>query len=538
MSKGINPIARSKNGERRPAILIRSSPWKAGSAETPWHDVFDLENGRVRYFGDHRVDHTVPVGSTQGNAVLLEAFAEHQAATPDQRVRAAPLLVFAAVSRNKTPKGYVQFCGLAVIERAELIEQEVNGKPFPNYRYDMTLLDLSADGERVDWAWIERRGNPHVLSVDSACGAPYSWIEWVGHGHVALPYLRRRAPFPPEEDKPSPPRLTEGGRESLGLLPAPRWPDDTVPASSDPTGSREKLTASVLMDRLRNLRVHRRNDQPSRHKPLALLWAISRIATGMPRLAPWPQFRDEVGKLLAEFGLPDSSVTPEYPFWHLQTSRLWDVQGLPPNQPTKPQPATFDRFNPAAGLSEQVAHLLDDPFVRSQAVAVLRETHLADVPQHALMERLGLAGYESASGVTDDGAESETESGPASRRTVTLSRVVRDSELTVTVKRLHGNRCQVCSLQLSTRFSTYSEAAHIRGLGRPHNGPDNLSNLLVLCPNHHVQFDALAIYIDTDDTVRMTTDDAPIGQLRRHPAHQINEAHLRYHRALCGRDHE
>lgn len=81
LSKGINPVAkvRAPGGRRRPAVLIRSSPWKAGTAETPWHDVFDLDNGHVRYFGDHRVDHTVPVGSTQGNAVLLEAFAEHQA---------------------------------------------------------------------------------------------------------------------------------------------------------------------------------------------------------------------------------------------------------------------------------------------------------------------------------------------------------------------------------------------------------------------------------------------------------------------------
>jgi predicted restriction endonuclease len=187
------------------------------------------------------------------------------------------------------------------------------------------------------------------------------------------------------------------------------------------------------------------------------------------------------------------------------------------------------------GLSEQVAHLLDDPFVRSQAVAVLRETHLADVPQHALLERLGLAGYESASGVTD-GEEQEAASGPASRRTVTLSRLVRAPELAAKVKRLHDDRCQVCALQLPTRFGTYSEAAHIRGLGRPHNGPDELSNLLVLCPNHHVQFDALAIYIDTDGIVRATADDTPVGRLRRHPSHQINEAHIRYHRALCGRD--
>ncbi|MFD0222818.1 HNH endonuclease [Streptomyces hirsutus] len=83
------------------------------------------------------------------------------------------------------------------------------------------------------------------------------------------------------------------------------------------------------------------------------------------------------------------------------------------------------------------------------------------------------------------------------------------------MKRLHDDRCQICGLQLSTRFGTYSEAAHIRGLGRPHNGPDKLSNLLALCPNHHVQFDALAIYIDIEDTVRMTADDTPLELVTR-----------------------
>jgi predicted restriction endonuclease len=108
--------------------------------------------------------------------------------------------------------------------------------------------------------------------------------------------------------------------------------------------------------------------------------------------------------------------------------------------------------------------------------------------------------------------------------------------LAAQVKKLHGDRCQVCGLQLPTRFGTYSEAAHIRGLGRPHNGPDEPSNLLVLCPNHHVQFDALAIYVDSTGIVRMTADGSSVGTLRRHPAHRLSAAHLRYHRALCGRD--
>ncbi|WP_327133609.1 hypothetical protein OG311_25595 [Streptomyces sp. NBC_01343] len=101
---------------------------EGGTADTPWHDVFDLDNGRVRYYGANRVDHTVPVGSTQGNKVLLDASAAHQALTASERELALSLLVFKAAARNKTPKGYVEFAGIAVIERYEQIEQEVAGR--------------------------------------------------------------------------------------------------------------------------------------------------------------------------------------------------------------------------------------------------------------------------------------------------------------------------------------------------------------------------------------------------------------------------
>jgi predicted restriction endonuclease len=529
LSKGVNPIAKAKavDGRRRPAILIRSSPWKAGTVETPWHDVFDLDNGHVRYYGDHRADHTVPVGSTDGNAALLETVPHHQGATPEQRALAAPLLIFAAVTRNKTPKGYVQFCGVAVIESAEQIDQESGGRPFRNYRYDLTVLDLKAEGGGVDWSWLEARGNRDLSTAETLEHAPRSWRLWVEHGRAVLPELRHRAGRP-EEHGSAYAHATVDDHEPMELFPAPRQPRASISGARERSESPAELTPSALMHRLRNLKVHQVNGRRSRHKPLSLLWGISRIATGKPRLAPWGEFRDEVGGLMVEFGHPESSVSPEYPFWHLHTSLLWDVRGITAEQAAKTQAATFDRLAPEAGMTEQAARLLADPFVRSQAVAVLRETYLADIDQHALMERIGLAGYESASGIgAPDGAEERDEdNGPVERRGFTGSRIVRDIRLVRQVK----------SLQLATRFGTYSQGAHIRGLGHPHDGPDELPNLLVLCPNHHVQFDALAIYIDTYGIVRLTADDSSIGELRRHPGHHISEAHLRYHRALCGRD--
>ncbi|MGW7446802.1 hypothetical protein [Kitasatospora sp. NPDC054795] len=99
LEAGINAMAKVKadQGMRRPAAMIRSSPWKAGSEQIPWHDVFDIDNGHVRYFGDHKPEMAKPVGTTTGNAALLEAFGCHQAPTAEERAGAAPLLLFRSV---------------------------------------------------------------------------------------------------------------------------------------------------------------------------------------------------------------------------------------------------------------------------------------------------------------------------------------------------------------------------------------------------------------------------------------------------------
>ncbi|QEU69975.1 restriction endonuclease [Streptomyces galilaeus] len=185
---------RAPEGWRRPAILIRSSPWKAGSEQTPWHDVFDLDNGHVRYFGDHKLTTTVPPGTTTGNAALLDALTGHQGHTPEERANAVPLLLFRAVSRNGKVKGHVEFCGLGIIERAERLVQWGGSEhtTFTNYVYDIALLDLTVECDKVSWEWINSRRDKHVTHSKTLEHAPSAWREWVKHGNSALPRLRRR----------------------------------------------------------------------------------------------------------------------------------------------------------------------------------------------------------------------------------------------------------------------------------------------------------------------------------------------------------
>lgn len=119
---------------------------------------------------------------------------------------------------------------------------------------------------------------------------------------------------------------------------------------------------------------------------------------------------------------------------------------------------------------------------------------------------------------------------PAPRVPSTIQRLVRSTAVASEVKRLHDYQCQVCGTQLQTPAGPYAEAAHIRPLGKPHNGPDVPGNVLCLCPNHHVLFDAGAIVIDPNRMVRSTDSGEPLGKLRSASKHAIDEVQVTYHR--------
>ena len=79
------------------------------------------------------------------------------------------------------------------------------------------------------------------------------------------------------------------------------------------------------------------------------------------------------------------------------------------------------------------------------------------------------------------------------RTQVTTSRVIRRSTVGLYVKDMYDYKCQISCVQLNTPNGLYAEACHIQPVGTPHNGPDEVSNVLCLSPNMHVLFDYGAI---------------------------------------------
>ena len=79
-------------------------------------------------------------------------------------------------------------------------------------------------------------------------------------------------------------------------------------------------------------------------------------------------------------------------------------------------------------------------------------------------------------------------------------RKLRDTKLAREIKLLHKNKCQICSIIIKIDPTTnYSEAHHIKPLGKPHNGPDIPGNIIVLCPNCHSKLDYGAIELEIND---------------------------------------
>jgi putative restriction endonuclease len=111
------------------------------------------------------------------------------------------------------------------------------------------------------------------------------------------------------------------------------------------------------------------------------------------------------------------------------------------------------------------------------------------------------------------------------RTQVTVSRRVRSSPIGNYVKRLYDYTCQISGVKLDTPNGPYAEACHIQPVGRPHNGPDDVSNVLCLSPNMHVLFDLGAISINDDLTLIGRE-----GRLNISDGHDLSQEALRYHR--------
>jgi len=103
------------------------------------------------------------------------------------------------------------------------------------------------------------------------------------------------------------------------------------------------------------------------------------------------------------------------------------------------------------------------------------------------------------------------------RHAVKTYRILRDTALARWLKHIYAYECQMCGMTIELpNGDRYAEVHHIQPLGAPHNGPDILENMLVLCPNHHAMCDLGAIRL-------------ALNELRVSKNHPVSLHRLEYH---------
>lgn len=119
------------------------------------------------------------------------------------------------------------------------------------------------------------------------------------------------------------------------------------------------------------------------------------------------------------------------------------------------------------------------------------------------------------------------------RRAVERQEQKRDRKKAAALKKHYNNTCMFCGTRLQvSEDDFYSEAAHLKGLGEPHNGPDKVSNMVVLCPNHHIQFDRgiLRLYKDGPDyRIKSKIAGDPLDGKAIALTHSVNDSYVQYH---------
>jgi len=119
---------------------------------------------------------------------------------------------------------------------------------------------------------------------------------------------------------------------------------------------------------------------------------------------------------------------------------------------------------------------------------------------------------------------------PAERVEYTENRLKRNVSFAEQIKDLYDNTCQVCKVFLKTPIEGVgiSEAAHIKAIGKPHNGDDTKANMLCLCPNHHAQFDRYTFYIEPETLEIVGLEEYKGKFISLNKKHKVNVDYFEY----------
>ena len=110
---------------------------------------------------------------------------------------------------------------------------------------------------------------------------------------------------------------------------------------------------------------------------------------------------------------------------------------------------------------------------------------------------------------------------------LTLRRV-RDTKKSIELKKIYNNKCQICNYSFPGYVEPgYSEVHHVWPMGD--DGDDDFDNMLVLCPNHHTEFDYGIIQFSSKDAQIEDIEGKIIGTISFKKGHNLDLKNIKFH---------
>jgi hypothetical protein len=119
--------------------------------------------------------------------------------------------------------------------------------------------------------------------------------------------------------------------------------------------------------------------------------------------------------------------------------------------------------------------------------------------------------------------------GPAKRSKSEVWRFVRNQGKVLNLKNLYRNKCQICNYTFdhnaNQKKGFYSEVHHYNPLKK--QADDDYGNMIVLCPNHHAEFDYGVKFIHLDEATIIDRCGKVTGEkISFHKTHKLDKKNL------------
>lgn len=248
-------------------------------------------------------------------------------------------------------------------------------------------------------------------------------------------------------------------------------------------------TRDLWLERMAGLRQWRKDGERAPHKPLLLLYALGRAASGAGGPIPYRQAEPELSLLLDEF-VPPRKSHPSYPFRRLaHDDGIWVVT-TPSGEDPGDSASSLKALDATGSFSPELEEALQaDPGLVAPLARFLLEDNWPPSLHDEIAASVGLdLDAAEVALVRDRFAEDRRRRDPQFRERVLIA---------------YEYRCAMCGYDgLMDRAAVGLEAAHVRWWSD--GGPDTVDNAACLCSLHHVLFDKGVLGVTKDYEVQVS----------------------------------